>query len=224
MFRIRRIAVTAVASAAIVGAGAIAVGATGATGASAATSAQVRAVSAGMSDAAVARRLHQAVTTVTAISASSISVKTKSGETKTFGLTSDTKYVAPPAVSLTAGFVRVGDHVVVVPTEKGGDTAKAVHVLIAHLAGEVTAVTPTSISIKGPKGKTSTFAVSSSTTYKSKGAAASASDVTVGSVVLATGRISDGTLNALQVNVGEKGSIKNLRQRIHDRIQQRRNA
>lgn len=136
---------------------------------------------------------------VTAVGANSLTIKLRDESTKTITLTGDTAYTLGGKAGTKAN-VTVGSNVTVQGTESGTTfTAITVHVKLTNVAGEVTAKTANTITIKGRDGKTTTIHVSSTTTYfgKGKAKAATLADIVVGDRVGASGvKRADGSLDA----------------------------
>ena len=143
---------------------------------------------------------------VTAISASSITVRDLSGTSTTYTLTSATTFSDGPT-TVDASAVSVGEHVVVELSSTDATTATSVNVMPAMLMGTVTSVSGDTLTITDPQGFTRTIVVDSSTTYDKSGATSSLSDVTVGSVIAAQGRVdTNGTsLDATGITIGLAG-------------------
>ena len=150
------------------------------------------------------RGLGRAGGLVTAVSASSVTVRTPGG-TKKIGLTGSTTYYAGPTKA-TKAILSVGDIIGVrlADPKAASPVATVVTVLPAHLAGFVTKVDGSTITVVDESGFTRTIRTSSSTTYEKDGATASSSAVTVGTFVRALGTVdSDGTtLDATRVSTG----------------------
>lgn len=143
---------------------------------------------------------------VSAVGASSLTLSTLDGVTKTVTLTSATRYqkagqtVALSDVTLGTAVTSEG------PLSADGSLA-AVRVTIAlpHLFGRVASVNGSTITLSGERGVTKTMTTSGSTTYvNADGSAATASAVKVDSFIGGEGVLSsDGkTLSALRVIVG----------------------
>src|SRR5262249_43928149 len=100
--------------------------------------------------------------------------------------------------------VKVGDMVRF--AEKKNDdgtwTITALAVVLPQTAGTVTAVGGDTITITGKDGTSQTIHTTNATTYHRGNAGGSRSDVTVGSIIVATGeRGSDGSLTATNVTI-----------------------
>ena len=132
--------------------------------------------------------------TVTAINGSNVTLATEDGWTRTIGITSATT-ITKAGETITADQLTVGDTVRFRQTRgsDGSFTVTAIEVVLPRVAGVVTAVTADSITIVARDGTSRTITTNGSTTYRLGGAAASRSDVTVGSMILATGTAGSGT-------------------------------
>ena len=142
---------------------------------------------------------------VTAVSGSSLTLRTPAGS-KTVGLTGSTTYYEGQAKGGKSD-LKVGEIVALrlADPRAASPVATVVTVLPAHLSGFVTKVDGSTITITDESGFTRTILTSSATTYEKDGAAGKLSDVTVGSVLRATGAVDgDGTtLDATKVSVGK---------------------
>jgi hypothetical protein len=141
--------------------------------------------------------------TVTAISGDELSLKTADGWTRTITVTQDTK-ITKGGQPATLADVKVGDTVRFAETKNddGTWTITALAVVLAQTAGTVTAVGNDSITITGRDGTSQTIHTTEATTYHRGDVGGSRSDVTVGSIIVATGeRGSDGSLTAASVIV-----------------------
>lgn len=139
---------------------------------------------------------------VTAVSGSSVTVDTPSGS-KTFALTSTTSYHRGKETA-TATDIKVGEMVRIrAPKSSGTPTATSVTIAPAVLSGYVRSMSGGTLTVIDESGFTRTVTTSGATTYRKNGAAGSAGDVTVGSLVHVRGNIaSDGTsIDATSVGV-----------------------
>ncbi|HEY7130985.1 MAG TPA: DUF5666 domain-containing protein [Candidatus Limnocylindrales bacterium] len=153
--------------------------------------------------------------TVTSVAGNNVSLKTDDGWTRTITVTSDTK-ITKGGEPATIGDVKSGD-VVRLGQKRNDDgtyTVTALAIVLPQVAGEVTAVTADSITIKGRDGKTATIHTSSGTAYHVGKDAGSHADVTVGSSVGAVGdRRTDGSIDAVAVTVVPErvvGTVKSV--------------
>ena len=142
--------------------------------------------------------------TVTAVSATSVTVEDRSGTTTSYTIGSSTTFLKGPS-TVTAADLKVGEQVRIRPTTTGATTAAAVEIDLAHAAGKVVSVSGNSIVVTGRGAHSETITVSGSTTYSRAGANSSLASVTVGSFVFAQGlgNPSHTTLNASIVGIGQ---------------------
>jgi len=156
---------------------------------------------------------------VSALSATSLSVLQIDGSTKTYVLDANTKYFLDGNTVVPSSAL-IGDQVVVAFAHEGQQgaggssttpTAQAVFFISAHLVGTVQSVTPTSagetIVIADPQGFWHSISTSSTTGWYVSGSSVSAApSVSVGQVVAALGVVDADhlTLDATQVNVNPK--------------------
>ena len=149
--------------------------------------------------------------TITAIDGTSVSLKTDDGWTRTITLT-DATTISKAGATITAGDLAVGDEVRIGQdrADDGTYTVTRVVVVLPTLAGEVTAVDGSTITITQRGGTTATIHVDGDTTFRAAGAAGALSDVKVGSIVIAEGtQRADGSLDATRVGTGfERGPGK----------------
>jgi len=140
--------------------------------------------------------------TVSATDANGFTVKKFDGSTTTVTVTGSTKYMLGGS-SGSKSDVTVGSRVDVQGTPGSGDTfaADVVTVQPAFVAGTITEVGTDSITVKKFDGSTATVHVDSSTTLRVAGVTSpKISDLKVGNMVTATGRLrSDGSLDAQSV-------------------------
>ena len=143
--------------------------------------------------------------TITAISGSNLSLKTEDGWTRTIAVTSDTK-IDRAGKAIAVGDLKVGDQISF-RQERATDgtyTISAVEVVLPSIAGQVTAVDGSTITVKRFDGTTAKINVDSDTTYAIAGKTdASLSDVTVDTLIVATGtQRADGSLDAEAIRGG----------------------
>ncbi len=145
---------------------------------------------------------------VTAVSSTSVTVRSWNGTSATYALTSTTSYTEGKT-STTASSLVVGDRVLIGVSSSDSTTATSVTIELAMLFGTVSSVGPSSINITDPQGFTRNIIVSSATTYTQGGAAGTLADVTVGSKIIAQGTVdTNGTsLDALTVEIGTSGQM-----------------
>lgn len=140
--------------------------------------------------------------TVSATNGSGFTLKQGDGSTKSVTVSDSTKYMLGGSTGSKSD-VTVGSRVDVQGTPGSGDSfaASVVTVQPAFVAGTVTATTSDSITVKKFDGSSATVHVDSATTFRIRGVtSAKISDVKVGDIVTATGRLgTDGTLDAQSV-------------------------
>jgi hypothetical protein len=132
--------------------------------------------------------------TITGISGSNLTLKTVDGWTRTIAVTSATT-ITKGGQTINAGQLSVGDSIRFRQTRgtDGSFTITAIEVIQPSVAGTVTGVTADTITLTARDGTTQAVTTTGSTTYHLGGAAASRSDVVVGSKILATGSKGAGT-------------------------------
>jgi uncharacterized protein DUF5666 len=139
--------------------------------------------------------------TVTAVAADSLTLKTRDGSTRKIDLTGKTTYKLGRADGKKSD-LKVGSIVVIAGSEGSGDAFSAttvrIQVRLDKVAGEVTAKTSDSITLKQRDGSTVTVKVGPDTKFLVRGAgSAGLADIAVGMKVSAAGtRNADGSLNA----------------------------
>lgn len=141
---------------------------------------------------------------VSAISADSLTLRTPAGS-KTIGLNGSTTFYDGPT-KVTRSAVAVGDvvRVLLADPKASSPVASVVTVVPAHLAGWVTSISGSTITLKDVDGFTRTLTTSSVTKVRKDGADATLAAITVGSFIHAAGTVDgDGTtLDALRIGVG----------------------
>ena len=138
---------------------------------------------------------------VTAVDATSITVKGKGGTTQVITVNGSTAYKLGSAAG-TAADVKVGSRVLAQGTMTGDTfTAITVTIMPSEVGGVVTAKTADSITVKHGDGSTTVIHVTDKTTYEKRGKdSATLSDIAVGDVVGAEGMLrADGSLDAVSV-------------------------
>jgi hypothetical protein len=142
--------------------------------------------------------------TISAISGSDVSLKTEDGWSRTITIASTTTLTKGSA-TITVADLAVGDQVRFQQT-KGADgtyTVTKLVVVLPTVAGKVTAVDGSTITVTQRDGTTATIHVDGATTYNVNGAAGALSDIKVGSFVAAEGtKRTDGSLDAAAVRGG----------------------
>jgi Domain of unknown function (DUF5666) len=145
---------------------------------------------------------------VTAVDATSITVKQRDGSTQTIHTSNTTTYHLGKADGSHAD-VTVGSTVVGVGDRRSDGSIDATAVTIApdRVAGTVRSVSGDTITITGRDGKTRTVHVGSSTTIGVAGVDnAKIGDVKAGMLIAAQGKLrSDGSLDASKVRAGQPG-------------------
>jgi Domain of unknown function (DUF5666) len=145
--------------------------------------------------------------TITAISGSSISLKTADGWTRTITVDSGTTY-SKGGATIALGDLKVGDEIGFRETKEtdGSFTIDSIAVILPHAGGEITAINGSTITVKDRDGTSVTINVTGSTTYDVAGATAKLSDIKVGMFLVAEGtQNSDGSLTATAVRAGDQG-------------------
>jgi hypothetical protein len=140
---------------------------------------------------------------VTAVTATSVTVKSYDGTISTFTITPTTTF-SEGSTTTTASSLVVGDRVEVSASSTLPTTAIKINVNLVRFFGTVTAVSPTTITISDRQGFTRTVVVGPTTTYLDAGVASTLSAVTVGSVVVAQGVVDANlaSLDATSVMIG----------------------
>jgi hypothetical protein len=142
--------------------------------------------------------------TISAINGSDLSLKTEDGWTRTITITSTTTLTKGGA-TITVGDLAVGDQIRFQQTKAADGTfsVTAVSVVLPTVAGKVTAVDGSTITVTQRDGTTATIHVDGATTYQVNGAAGALTDIKVGSFVAAEGtKAADGSLDAASVRSG----------------------
>ncbi len=138
---------------------------------------------------------------VTAVGDTTITVKQRGGTTKVITVNGSTVYKLGSTTGSKSD-VTVGGSVDAAGTESGDTfTAITVNVRLAEAGGEVTKVDGNAITVKEHDGTPKVITVNGSTTYKQGSAAATKSDVTVGSNIDASGKTSGDTFTAVTVRI-----------------------
>ena len=143
---------------------------------------------------------------VTAVGPSSITVKSRGGAPVVITVTDATVYQLGRAPGSKAD-VKVGVKVIAQGTTSGDTfTAITVRVSLPDVAGEVSAKTKDSITIKHRDGSTTVVHVTDKTTFEVRGKEqASLADIAVGDRVEAEGTVrADGSMDAVAVEAGPK--------------------
>jgi hypothetical protein len=140
--------------------------------------------------------------TIAGIDGSKLSLKTEDGWTRTIVVTADTT-ITKGGQAIKVGDLDVGDtiHFRQKRNDDGTYSIVAIVVPTPKAAGEVTALTSSTMTLKGRGDKTRTITLNGSTAYtlgKVKGAK---SDLAVGSRVVVEGTVSGDTFTALTVHI-----------------------
>ncbi len=143
--------------------------------------------------------------TISAIHGSSLDLKTDDGWTRTISVGSATK-ITKAGKSASLGDLAVGDRIAIRETKNpdGSYTVVAIVVPTPIVSGTVTAIGPTSLTLKLRDGSTRSVTLTGSTTYRLGRADATKADVKVNSVVIAAGTAGKGdafTATSVQVVV-----------------------
>jgi uncharacterized protein DUF5666 len=140
--------------------------------------------------------------TITAIDGTKVSLKTADGWTRTITVTAETT-ITKGGQAIKIGGLDVGDAIAFRQKRNDDGTYRIVAIVVPtpKAAGEVTAVTASSLTIKGRGDKTRTITLNGSTAYQLGKAKGAKSDVKVGSRVVVEGTVSGETFTALTVHV-----------------------
>ncbi len=152
--------------------------------------------------------------TISAINGSSLSLKTDDGWSRTIAVGSSTT-ITKGGQTIAVGDLAVADQIRFTQ-EKASDgtyTITAIRVVLPTIAGEVTAVSGSTIAVTGKDGTTGTIHVDGDTTYEVNGTAGKAlSDITVGAFIVAEGTLrADGSLDADAIHSGFRGGRNGFR-------------
>jgi hypothetical protein len=143
---------------------------------------------------------------ITAIDGSNLSLRTEDGWTRTISVTSTTQ-ITKGGDTIAIGDLSVGDHIRFAQrrNDDGTFTVTRIAIVLPHVAGTVTAMTDSTITIEQRGGTSVTVHVDDSTRFKVEGVDGTAklSDVKVGMRIGASGeQRSDGSLDAATVVAG----------------------
>ena len=154
--------------------------------------------------------------TITAISGSDLSLKTADGWTRTITVTADTT-ITRAGTAITVADLEVGDEIRFAQTRNadGTYTVTKIQLVIPSVAGQVTAVDGSTITVKRLDGTTETIHVDASTTYTVAGVTTpTLSDIKVGAFIVAQGtQRADGSLDAAAVHSGFEKRLRAARRR-----------
>ena len=140
--------------------------------------------------------------TITAIDGSKVSLKTADGWTRTIVVTADTT-ITKGGQTIKVGDLDVGDTILFRQKRNDDGTYSIVAIVVPtpKAAGEVTALTSSTMTLKGRGDKTRTITLTGSTTYTLGKTKAAKSDLAVGSRVVVEGSVSGDTFTALTVHI-----------------------
>ncbi len=155
--------------------------------------------------------------TITAIDASTITVKTRDGQTAQVTVNDKTEYRKDRAAA-TRGDFKVGD-MVFVRGEKTGDNAWLAAVVAPRgggtpdnfregmgklfIAGEVKSIDGTQLTIQRPDGVTQTIAVDENTSFRKDGESITLADLKPGDHVFGRGEVKNGVFVPATLNLGQ---------------------
>ncbi len=143
--------------------------------------------------------------TITAISGSDLSLKTADGWTRTITVTADTT-ITRAGTTIKVGDLKKGDEIRFAEkkNDDGTYTITKIELVLPSVAGQVTAIDGSTITVKRFDGTTQTIHVDASTTYSVAGVTdAKLSDIKVDAFIVAQGtQRSDGSLDAEAVHAG----------------------
>lgn len=140
--------------------------------------------------------------TIAAIDGSKLSLKTVDGWTRTITVTADTT-ITKGGQAIKVADLDVGDTIAFRQKRNDDGTYSIVAIVVPtpKAAGEVTAVTASSMTLKGRGDQTKTIVLNGSTAYQLGKAKGARSDVKVGSRVTVQGDVSGDTFTALTVHI-----------------------
>jgi hypothetical protein len=140
--------------------------------------------------------------TITAIAGASVDLATDDGWTRTIAITADTA-ILKGGQTITAADLAVGDEIRLKQSRNDDGTYEITAIVVStpKVAGEVTAVSGSNITLKKRDASTQVITVDSSTIYKLGSSAGSKSDIVVGSRIFASGTVSGSTFTALSVYI-----------------------
>jgi hypothetical protein len=163
--------------------------------------------------------------TITAISADSITLKTRDGKTEQVNLTQTTQF-RKERQAATASDFKVGDEVFVRGQEAGTDTWNA-EVVAARpansgefeqrmrenlgkkfIAGEVTAINGTQLTIARPDGVSQTITADENTSFRKQRESITLADIRVGDHVFGRGELKNDVFVPAVLNVGQPGMMR----------------
>lgn len=143
---------------------------------------------------------------VTGLTATGFTLKSRDGSSWTITVTGSTKYALGPNSGAKSD-VKVGSTVNVAGTQGSGNTltALSVQIKLPSVAGTVKSVSGSTISVTRRDGTVATIHVGSGTTYRVPGVTTpTLANITVGMQILVQGTLnSDGSFNAVAVGSGK---------------------
>ncbi|HEX4485953.1 MAG TPA: DUF5666 domain-containing protein [Terriglobales bacterium] len=163
--------------------------------------------------------------TITAISDTSITVKTRDGKTEQVNLSSETKFRKERQDAKLADF-KVGDEIFVRGQSAGADTWTAAVVAgrpagggqfeqrmregmgKEFIAGEVTAINGVQLTIKRPDGVSQTISADESTSFRKQQESITLADIKVGDHVFGRGAVKNDVFVPATLNVGDPGMMR----------------
>jgi hypothetical protein len=151
--------------------------------------------------------------TITAINGNDISLSTADGWTRTITVDSGTTY-SKGGASIGLGDLKVGDEIGFRQTreDSGTWTIDSIVVVLPHVAGEISKIDGSTITLTQRDGTTATVVVNANTKFDVDGnVSAALSDLKVGMVLMAEGARSDDALTATRVRAGTPGSFEGPR-------------
>ena len=163
--------------------------------------------------------------TITAISDGSITVKTRDGKNAQVNLTAQTKFRKERQDAKLADF-KVGDEIFVRGQSAGADTWNA-EVVAARpagggqfeqrmregmgkefIAGEVTAINGTQLTIARPDGVSQTISADENTSFRKQNESVTLADIKVGDHVFGRGAVKNDVFVPAVLNVGQPGMMR----------------
>ena len=141
--------------------------------------------------------------TVSGVSGDTITATGRGNQTITITVTSATKYTEAGAAATIADIVN-GTKIAVQGSHSTAtaESAASIEILLPTEGGIVTAVSGSTLTIKGYDGSSHVVTLSASTRYQKDGQSASESDISAGFSIMAEGTTAaDGSLNATLVNI-----------------------
>ena len=140
--------------------------------------------------------------TITAITGSSVKLATDDGWTRTIAITTDTA-ILKGGQTIKAADLAVGDEISLKQSRNDDGTYEITAIVVStpKVAGEVTGVSGSNITLKKRDASTQVITVDGSTIYKLGSSAGSKSDLVVGARVFVSGTVSGSTFTALSVYI-----------------------